>query len=367
MIKRVLIIGGYGNFGSQIAGALAADRDIQLIIGGRSIAKARNLAARISTATAVQAVSIDINQDFASVLSTLRPDLAIHTSGPFQAQDYRVATACIELGIHYVDMADGRDFVAGIGSLDESARRRAVAVISGASSVPCLSSAVIERYRDEFESLEELEYGITTAQKYRPGPATTAAVLGYLGKPFTTRIDGRDSVIHGWQGLERRRFRGLGNRWLGYCDIPDLALFPGRYGDLRTIRFRAGMEVGFIHLALWCLAGLVRLGLVRQPRRMAPGLHRLARLFDWAGTDSSGFYLRLTGKGRRLDRRSIDFELVARRGDGQFIPCVPAILLARRIVRGDTRLIGAAPCVAMISLDDYLEALRGRDIAWHMT
>ena len=40
MPKRVLIIGGYGNFGGTIARALARESDIQLLIGGRSRAKA---------------------------------------------------------------------------------------------------------------------------------------------------------------------------------------------------------------------------------------------------------------------------------------------------------------------------------------
>jgi saccharopine dehydrogenase-like NADP-dependent oxidoreductase len=39
MVMRVLIIGGYGNFGSYIAKSLAGDPTIQLLIGGRSIEK----------------------------------------------------------------------------------------------------------------------------------------------------------------------------------------------------------------------------------------------------------------------------------------------------------------------------------------
>jgi hypothetical protein len=36
MVTRVLIIGGYGNFGSYIARSLKDDADIRLLIGGRS-------------------------------------------------------------------------------------------------------------------------------------------------------------------------------------------------------------------------------------------------------------------------------------------------------------------------------------------
>jgi uncharacterized protein YbjT (DUF2867 family) len=37
---RVAIIGGYGNFGTHVARSLAGDLAVQLILAGRSLAKA---------------------------------------------------------------------------------------------------------------------------------------------------------------------------------------------------------------------------------------------------------------------------------------------------------------------------------------
>ena len=42
MNRKVLILGGYGNFGSLIADYLSERTDIQLIIAGRNIDKANN-------------------------------------------------------------------------------------------------------------------------------------------------------------------------------------------------------------------------------------------------------------------------------------------------------------------------------------
>ena len=47
MVSRVLIIGGYGNFGSYIARSLAGDADIHVLIGGRSAEKAQAFAASL--------------------------------------------------------------------------------------------------------------------------------------------------------------------------------------------------------------------------------------------------------------------------------------------------------------------------------
>ena len=52
MVARVLIIGGYGNFGSYIARRLAADEAICLLIGGRSAAKAKAFATSLDASAA---------------------------------------------------------------------------------------------------------------------------------------------------------------------------------------------------------------------------------------------------------------------------------------------------------------------------
>lgn len=108
--------------------------------------------------------------------------VVVNTCEPFQTSDYGVARACIEHRVHYVDLADGRDFVTGIMSLDGAAKRAGVTTISGASTVPGLSSAVVEHYVHEFAAIDELVFGISPGQKAERGLATTEGILTYVGK-----------------------------------------------------------------------------------------------------------------------------------------------------------------------------------------
>lgn len=364
MIKRVLIIGGYGNFGTFISKTLAQEDNIQLTIAGRSLDKASRLANELSAVNEISTVLLDINQNLREVLSNVQPEIVIHTSGPFQTQGYEVAKACIVQGCHCIDLADGRDFVDGIEILNNAAESKGVLVISGASSVPCLTSALIDHYRSEFESLESVDYGITTAQKTARGLATTAAILGYTGKPFKTLINGKSQDIYGWQGLRARKYKNLGWRLLGNCDIPDLALFPKRYPSLKTIRFYAGLEIPFIHITLWALSWLVRFGLIKNLQKMAALLLRLSFMFDWLSSANSAFHMELSGKGANQKGRIITFELTARSGDGTYIPCIPAILLAKKLANDEINQSGACPCIGFITKDEYLSALEELDIAW---
>jgi len=365
-MKRVLIIGGYGNFGSFIAKRLASENYIQLIIGGRSLAKATEYASRLNAENTIETLSLDIHNNLASSLASIRPDIVIHTSGPFQSQSYEVAEACIAQGCHYIDLADGRDFVEGIAELNSAAKNKNVLVISGASSVPCLTGALIDHYKSEFETLQAVDYGITTAQKTNRGLATTAAILGYTGKPFKTMMDGNMSDVYGWQNIHGRKFPELGWRLLGNCDIPDLSLFPKRYPGLRTIRFYAGLEIPFIHVMLWVLSWLVRVGLIRNLEKAASILLKISFLFDRMGTDNSGFYMKLSGADQDGKKKNVTFDLIARSGDGPYIPCMPAILLAQKLAKGQIHETGAHPCLGFISLDEYLSALENFDIKWNV-
>ena len=84
MVARVLIIGGYGNFGSYIARSLAPDPTIRLLIGGRASAKAQAFAAGLDGTNPAEGHAIDIDGDLAAAFDRISPDIVIHASGPFQ-------------------------------------------------------------------------------------------------------------------------------------------------------------------------------------------------------------------------------------------------------------------------------------------
>lgn len=360
MTSRVLIIGGYGNFGAFISRSLSREDDLQLIIAGRSLDKARSLADELDT----EAAELDINKDLPASLAAIRPDIVIHTSGPFQSQDHFVARACIEQGCHYIDLADGREFVAGVSMLHRDARNKDVLVVTGASSVPCLTSAIVDHYRPEFAVMKGLDYSITTAQKTGRGLATTAAILSYTGQAFPTLIEGEVSDVYGWQGLRWQNYPGVGRRLLGNCNIPDLDLFPTRYPDLETIRFSAGLELPVIHTGLWVLSWLVRAGLLPKLEKAAPTLLKMSNLFNRFGSSTSAFHMTITGTDNAGEAKTVSFDLTARSGDGPYIPCMPAILMTQKLVRGAVADTGAHPCMGFINLEEYLGALAEMDVSW---
>lgn len=367
MITRILIIGGYGNFGSFIALRLSREDNIQLIIAGRDKHKAEKYADKLQAKLKPESYQLDIDANLEEALISINPHVVIHTSGPYQNQSYKVAEACIKQGCHYIDLADGRAFVNGITCLDQQAQAKKVLLVSGASSVPCLTAAIIDKYKTEFNQLEKIEYAIATAHLTNRGLATTTAALSYAGKPFTTLIDGQMQTVYGWTDLKFRRFWKLGLRPMSHCDIPDLTLFPARYPTVNTIHFRGGIEIKLLHIILVGLSWLVRFNLISSLEPYAAKMLKISFLFDVIGRDNSGFYMSLFGLDESGKNKQIDFEIVAKKGDGLYIPSMPSIVIAKKIANNELTQIGAKPCLDIITLDEYLQALQDLHIEWRVT
>lgn len=363
MASRVLLIGGYGNFGTFIARRLSREAGLTVIVAGRSMQNARALADQLNAEWA----QVDIFDRFDDQIRKIRPDILIHTSGPFQGQGYDVAEACIRNGVHYLDLADGREFVSRIGQLDEAARSAGVLVVSGASTVPGLTSAVLMKHAGEFASIDEIDFGVATAQKTNRGLATVRAILGYAGQPFKTLVDGKMRDVYGWQDFRWRKFRGLGWRPLANCDVPDLEFLPRHFPSLKTVRFRAGLELPVLHFGLWALTWFVRSRVVSSLPVAAPLLLRISNLFDFFGTDDSGFYMEMKGRSVGGQPKQVSFDLTARAGDGLMIPCTPSVVLALQLAAGVGKQRGAMPCVGLVAIDDILRELAELRISWEVT
>jgi hypothetical protein len=342
-----LVLGGAGNFGARIVRALQGDPTIELLAASRR-------AAAVPGAEHVQRVALDIDApNFAAQLHALAPELVIHCVGPFQGQDYRVAQAVLACRAHYLDLSDGRDFVAGFSAANDAAAQASGRIaLSGASTLPALSCAVIDALRGPLQAIESVETAIAPGQLAPRGIATLASVFSYLGRPFPVWNDRHWQTAWGWMGLRRLRF-DFGTRWAAACDVPDLALLPGRFPEVRDVGFHAALEFGVQHAVLWILAALRRTGLPLNVEHWAFALNRIASMLDPFGGPSGG--MRVSVAGVRADGTHLrrTWLLSAPALYGPEIPCMAAILLARRISRGAIAVPGAHACMGFLTLDDF--------------
>lgn len=362
MVHTVLVLGGYGFFGARISAALAGNPNVRLLVAGRDISRAKD------TASALQlpenhAIRLDAtSRDLSAVLRSLGVNTLVHTAGPFQAQDYKVALDAIDAQANYIDLADGRSFVSGIDALDDAARRNDVVVVSGASSVPALSSAVVDQYLPAFERLDSIRLGIGSGAR-APGLATVQGVFGYCGKPIRRLENGTWVETYGWLDLIRYPFpQPVGRRFLGSCDVPDLELFPKRYGSARTVTFHGGFASDAGHLFVWMMSALVRAGVLSTIAPLARPLNRLSRWMEPMVSDKGAMFVELEGidgDGRAAKRL---WHILAAQNHGPYIPCAAAIAVAEKLAAGVALRKGAQPCMGMLTVEECLAPLKALDI-----
>jgi len=344
---RIVVLGGFGNFGTRICRALAGNPGIEIIATGRNPGSPSN--------PEIHAAKLDLaSPDFPAGLKKLAPGIVIHCAGPFQGQDYRAVESTIAAGAHYIDLADGREFVARFAQhADAAARAAGLLAVAGASTLPALSSAVIDSFAGRFRQIEEIRTYIAPGQRAPRGTATMAGVLSYAGRPFQWLSGGAWSIAWGWQELQRVRFAGIGTRWAAACDVPDLDLLPGRYPGVKTVQFRAALELGIQHFGLWSVAALRRAGVPLPIERWAAPLSEAASWLDAFGSERGGMLVRLDGIRHDGTRARIEWHLAADASHGPEIPAMATILIARKLARGELPERGAYPCMGFLKLSEF--------------
>jgi saccharopine dehydrogenase-like NADP-dependent oxidoreductase len=366
----VLVIGGTGHFGGRICQRFVGEPKTELVVASRSRESALALVRVLHDAApdaAVSAAKLDQSSaTFPEDLAKLHPDIVIHTAGPYQGQDYRVAEACIDCGSHYIDLADGRDFVGRFNSLNTRAKEKDVLLVSGASTLPGLSSAVVDYLADRFDTIRAVEISIAPAHQTPRGAGTIAAVLSYCGKPFQVLEDGEWVTRHGWQDMRRKSYPALGHRWSAACDVPDLGLLPEYVSGARTVTFHAALEAKWEQSALWFMGWLTRIGLVRRWQGFVPAFRWLSDKFIGLGSAKGGMHVRVSGvdaDGREIAR---NWYLTARQNHGPEIPCAPALVLARKLAAGTETRTGALACLGLLSMAEFDVEVAGLDIEWEV-
>jgi len=367
MSLRVLILGGYGTFGGRLARLLADETRLTLVIAGRSPSQAEAFCAAVPTQANMVPAMFDRDGDADAQLAALAPDVVVDASGPFQTygDPYRLVRAAIARGICYLDLADGSDFVSGIAQFDAEAKARGVFVISGVSSFPVLTAAVVRRLARGMTRVGSISGGIAPSPYAGVGLNVIRAIAGYSGKPVTLVRDGRKTIAYGL--TESRRYSiappgrlPLGSIRFSLVDVPDLQVLPALWPGLRDIWMGAGPVPEILHRALNICASAVRWKLFPSLLPLARLMHRVIDIVRW-GEHRGGMFVEIAGEagGARVVRA---WHMLAEGEDGPFIPSMACEAIIRHCLDGKRPASGARPATGDLELEDYEQLFARRAI-----
>lgn len=341
-MKTVLILGATGLFGGHLARQLITEGRFDVVCAGRSSAKLK----AFTTAHGSRYIAFNRNTPEAA-LAEIKPFAVVDAAGPFQSySSYAFARACLMAGAHYVDIADAPDFVQNITSLDALAKAKGLTAISGASTTPALTSAVLTAFN--LPQIDTIETTVLPGNQTPRGLSVMRAILGQVGQPMQLWEGGAWQPARGWSRLSSTALK-VGNTQLkprpaSLVNTPDGLL--AAHFNAQSVLPRAGLELGLFHHALRLARFLpFPLGGLTKPA------HSIAGWLQGFGSDFGGMRVRATGGGVTKT-----WDLIAADGHGPKIPVQPAAILLDHLANGQAA-IGARPCIAEIPLAELEAAM----------
>jgi hypothetical protein len=351
---RVLVVGGYGTFGGRLVRLLAGDARLTILVAGRSHEKAKTFCTGVSAQATLIPTEFDRARDVAQQIATLTPDIVVDASGPFQIygnEPYALVEACLEHRVHYIDLADAPDFVDGIARYDSQAREAGIVMLSGASTTPVLTTAVIRKLAQGITP-RTITAGIAPSPYSDIGLSVVRGIASYAGKRLRIRRDGKD--VSATALVDSRHFTiapsgqiPLSRIRFSLVDTPDRVFVPRLWPELNSAWLGAGPRPSLWHRALSTLASLHRCYLFPPLTPFAGLFHAVITRLRW-GEHRGGMFVEVAG-----ETVTRSWHMIAEGDDGPFIPSMPAAAIIGKFLAGEPPRTGARACVDDLELEDY--------------
>jgi saccharopine dehydrogenase (NAD+, L-lysine forming) len=296
---EILIVGGYGVVGGRIAADLAPCYPDRVVLGGRTLTRAEELAAAIGHGVRARKIDIAVPSSIASALERVSVVISC-----IDQPGRTLLWAAVERGLSYTDITPhltelGRG--AAYDNIDAAARASGARVVLGTGIVPGISNVMVRALADTLGGAEEIETALLLAAGDVSGPASFDYFLQELSMYFDIWVDGEDRPARAFSAPRLVEFPAPVGARLSYLfPFSDQVLYPGTMGA-RTALTRLAIEPAWLArlLAVIARTGASRLVAMRGVRKAIAARHR-----DRPSSRAALFALRVDVKRGGRTRRA---------------------------------------------------------------
>ena len=240
----ILLVGGYGQVGQQVINTLYKKfPSISLIIGGRSLNKAVNLANSLPNA---QGIAFDIEQPH--LPEGINPDLIVAlVNDPANS----LLKYCIEQKITYLDITRWTDRLKTAIALTQTYHRIDAPVIFSSSWMAGIPSALAISMAKNFSKLDKIDIDILFAIKDNAGP-NSVDYMDRLTIPFETTQNGQPVLTYAFTDKKQVRFKDKKLYPVFRFDTPDQLVLPA-ITQAQSVSSRIGFDDQISNILLYLL------------------------------------------------------------------------------------------------------------------
>ena len=334
-MKKILILGGYGYTGRPLAKHLLAQTDVEIIISGRSIQKAKSFVDELhdSRASARQVDASNLH-DLTQALQDVTLCLV---AAPTTQHAETVIRACIAAHVDYLDVQLSSKKLSALYAAEKEIQQAGLCFITEAGFHPGLPAAMIRYTAEKLDIVES---------------AFTAGYLNMQGLPYTEAVDELMECFleyqaqvykHGawtkptsWDSRVFNFGNDVGKRTGYSMFFEELRDIPNLIPSIKDTGFYISGSNWFTDLII---TPIVFVGLKLAPKR---GLRPLGKLMWWGMGKSKPPYLvalKVEAKGQ-LNGRQAEVQLQIAHPDGYELTAIPVVAYLLQYLDGTARRDG---------------------------
>lgn len=221
MRNRVLVVGGYGNVGRTVCTSLAGHFPGLIIAAGRSREKAEAFSAE--TQGKVLPLSLDICSP--DTIRHLTPQVKLVVMCMDQ-QSPDFAKACLQRGIHYIDITANYPFLSHVEAFHENAQKAGATAVLSVGLAPGLTNLLARYSSSFFEQAQHADVFILLGSGEAHGEAALSWTINNISRDFAIDRHNPKKNEKGF-GTKQTHFpEGLGQRTAFRFNFPEQHTLP---------------------------------------------------------------------------------------------------------------------------------------------
>lgn len=354
MCKNVLIMGGYGSVGSEIAKMLSKVQGIEVTIAGHNKEKAEKFAQSIS----INWKYIDMH-DIASIKHALQDvSIVINCFIDVKSNSFDLPLLCIENGIHYIDLAGVPASYHGefLGLHDKAAASNST-LITALGLNPGIPGIVLTNNMNYFDRIDSTEIYMTMGANIHAISVLSLRGIAEMinakplvwennlwGKPLKSSIK-----MHIGKPFNKKILFGPGMVTSDLFEIPKIT-------NTQKITFWTGME------SLWLLVRLM-LGIKLGYTETIKGSEKLLKTLKRIGGKekfSSDINLTIVSKGTK-NGQPIQRKTSLSAAE-EYATAVAPVIICRQHIEGLITKRGAFLPPDVIDHENFIKCLKEYDL-----
>ena len=259
MANHVLILGGRGRVGSQVAADLVTHTQAEVTITGRldSSKKIPNLGANVKFLALDLADQDRLTAAIRSLKNSEGPGggaVVVHCAGPFHYRDARVLKTCIEEGVNYVDVSDHPSFTRKAIDYRAAAESAGITAVINTGIFPGISNSMVRQDVERLDKAEKIHLSYVVAGSGGAGITVMRTTFLGLQRPFKAWLNGEWQTVNPYSDREAVDFPApYGRTGVYWFDMPETFTLPSAF-PVKTVITKFGTVPDFYNWLTWSVA-----------------------------------------------------------------------------------------------------------------